>query len=209
MQTGLRERKKNETRARIQRAALELFHEKGYEATTVEEIAARADVGKGTFFNYFPRKDALLEALAVDTIEELLDELGPPEEWRGTAHEQLLHLFLRVGELVGRHPELSKVMMIENLRNFWLREEEEPLEQQFHALMRTVLLRGKSEGEISADAEVEIAVKLLDAAYVTTVVEWLKAGSPEGVFRTELSARFKVIFRGLGASGIAAKGMNQ
>jgi TetR/AcrR family transcriptional regulator, cholesterol catabolism regulator len=61
---GRRERKKLAVERRIREAALELFREKGYEAATVEEIAERADVAKGTFFNYFPRKDTLLEALA-------------------------------------------------------------------------------------------------------------------------------------------------
>lgn len=57
---GRPERKKQEVEQRIREAALALFREKGYEATTVEEIAERADVAKGTFFNYFPRMDGLL-----------------------------------------------------------------------------------------------------------------------------------------------------
>ena len=53
---GRRERKKLETRQRISTAAFALFVERGYEATTVEAIAERADVAKGTVFNYFPQK---------------------------------------------------------------------------------------------------------------------------------------------------------
>lgn len=205
-QIGRRERKKLDVHRRIRRAAAELFHEKGYEATTVEEIAERADVAKGTFFNYFPRKDALLEALAVDMVEELFAELGPAEGWQGTVREQLLNLFLRVGELAARDPELSKVMIIENMRNWWLRTEEEPIEQEFRGLLRAVLTRGKARGEISPEIEVEMAAKLLDAAYVTTMVEWLRAGAPGEVYRDEMTAKFDIIFRGLGATGSAVKG---
>src|SRR5712691_7867627 len=57
---GLRERKKQETAERLYHTALNLFSERGYDATTVEEIAQAADVAKGTFFNYFPTKDAVL-----------------------------------------------------------------------------------------------------------------------------------------------------
>ena len=46
-----RERRKEETRRRLLTAAERLFHAKGFEATTVEEIAAAADIAKGTFFN--------------------------------------------------------------------------------------------------------------------------------------------------------------
>src|SRR5512142_2816722 len=57
-----RERRRTETRERIFRAALKLFAERGVAATTVEDITEAADVGKGTFFNYFPSKEHVLAA---------------------------------------------------------------------------------------------------------------------------------------------------
>src|SRR5262245_45807144 len=79
-----RERKKEETKERIFKAALKLFKAKGFEATTIDDIAERADVGKGTFFNYFPRKEAVLGYVpemwigeAEEKAEALLSETGP------------------------------------------------------------------------------------------------------------------------------------
>src|SRR5262249_39712120 len=71
LETSRRERKKDETRERIARAAMALFAEKGFDATTVDEISVRADVAKGTFFNYFPRKEAVLGTLLDRQFEQL------------------------------------------------------------------------------------------------------------------------------------------
>ncbi len=64
---GLRERKKLKTRAAIQKEAMRLFLEKGYEDTTIEDIAAAVEISPSTFFNYFENKE--------DVVFE--DELDP------------------------------------------------------------------------------------------------------------------------------------
>jgi len=63
-QIGRRERRKAETRRRILEASMRLFEEKGILSTTVEDITEAADIGKGTFFNYFPSKEAVLWTVA-------------------------------------------------------------------------------------------------------------------------------------------------
>src|SRR5262245_35830769 len=52
-----RERKRERTREDLIRAAVKLFEERGYEATTVDDIAAEADYGRATFFRHFPTKE--------------------------------------------------------------------------------------------------------------------------------------------------------
>jgi AcrR family transcriptional regulator len=60
--TGLRERKKQQTRQRLIDVALELFDERGFERVPVSEVARTADVSEATVFNYFPTKEDLIYA---------------------------------------------------------------------------------------------------------------------------------------------------
>src|SRR5215470_4860091 len=68
---GRRQRRSVETRERLFRAALGLFAQKGFAETTVEDITNAADVGKGTFFNYFPSKEHILLAFSDMQIGKL------------------------------------------------------------------------------------------------------------------------------------------
>jgi len=72
----LRQRHTERTRAAIVAAALELFRERGFPATTVDDIAERADVAPRTFFRYFPTKESVLFADAVAQRERTMARLA-------------------------------------------------------------------------------------------------------------------------------------
>jgi AcrR family transcriptional regulator len=72
MTAGLRERKKNQTRELIAETARLLFRQHGFDAVTVDDVAAAADVSKKTVFNYFPTKEALVFHRADDREADLL-----------------------------------------------------------------------------------------------------------------------------------------
>lgn len=87
---GLRARKKAQTRRTIQEQALQLFLAKGYENTTVAEIAAAAGVSHMTFFRHFPTKEAVVETDDYDPMIRQLITERPPEEDTLTALHQAL-----------------------------------------------------------------------------------------------------------------------
>jgi AcrR family transcriptional regulator len=75
-EAGLRERHTARTRAAIVAAAIELFEERGFSNTTIDEIAARADIAPRTFFRYFPTKEAVLFAESADQRRRVLEALA-------------------------------------------------------------------------------------------------------------------------------------
>jgi AcrR family transcriptional regulator len=89
---GLRERKKARTRASLREHALRLFREQGYQATTVEQIAAAAEVSPSTFFRYFPTKEDLvlqddMDGRMIEALERQPGSLGPVAAVRAATRE--------------------------------------------------------------------------------------------------------------------------
>ena len=126
--TGLRERKKQRTRDSLVRAACELFVEKGYEETTVDEIVAAVDVSQRTFFRYFASKEEVaffLQALVSERYVEAVRTRPPggspvevlrstlDETWEsiGEAIEEIvpLSLYMRMWQIIETTPSLLAV----------------------------------------------------------------------------------------------------
>jgi AcrR family transcriptional regulator len=91
-----RERNKQRTRESIVDAAYRLFHEQGFDATTVTEIADAAGIGRRTFFSYFPSK----EAVVFDGVPELLEDLERTLDARDTDESFLVPLGRWLRELI-------------------------------------------------------------------------------------------------------------
>ncbi|MBR0783833.1 TetR/AcrR family transcriptional regulator [Bradyrhizobium iriomotense] len=89
---GLRERKQQQTRERLKRAAMALFLEHGFEATTIDDIAAGADISRRSFFHYFASKEDVVAAWQEDAAAALVTEIlaRPAEESMLTAAENAI-----------------------------------------------------------------------------------------------------------------------
>ena len=86
---GRRERNKIRMKERLYDAALTLFTEQGYDETSIDEIAERADVARGTFFNYFQRKEDLLGTWGEKRRDALTAALTADSPDMGTAAGKL------------------------------------------------------------------------------------------------------------------------
>lgn len=147
-----REKRKERTRRLLLEAADAFFREQGFEATTVEEIAAVADVAKGTFFNYFENKEALLIALITERVEEALNELPATAE---PAPERVRRLLRAVGKALFPYQHLARHMFSHNVGR-----PAHPKRPLLHRLI--VLIReGQQQGDFRPEVDAEIAAQLL------------------------------------------------
>jgi len=169
---GRRERKKEETRRRITLSALELFHEKGFEATTVDEITERADVAKGTFFNYFPRKESVLEALSMEWMERAEEHAA----FHGkTASERIKALFGGVAQAYGQDRPLARMLVRVSMERMVCREPD-ARRTGLYAQVAAAVDEGKASGEFRADVDVDAVFGVVASVFMGTLIWWVGGG---------------------------------
>src|ERR1700681_961727 len=105
---GLRERKKARTRASLREHALRLFREQTYQGTTVEQIAAAAEVSPSTFFRYFPTKEDIvlqddMDTRMIEALERQPAGLGPVTAVRAAAQEVFASYTAADLDLISEH----------------------------------------------------------------------------------------------------------
>ncbi|MFQ6101360.1 MAG: TetR/AcrR family transcriptional regulator [Anaerolineae bacterium] len=162
-----RERKKRETRQRLMKAALRLFHEHGYNDTTVEQIAEVADVAKGTFFNYFKTKEAILPALAEWRLQELEKALLPQQ---GAPASPVARIKVALC-LVAEDPLSDPVVT----RRLFAAKRHRPDIQPVHALTNLLaeqVRQAQAAGEIRADLDPIYLGGVIRALFFQQMMMW-------------------------------------
>ncbi len=115
-----REREKRERRRSILEAARELFNESGFHHATVESVAERAEVSKGTVYLYFVSKEALLAHLLLEGLDSLVGELASAcaQAAALSADQQLRRLALAYFDFFDRDPQYFPFLMAMNRGKF-------------------------------------------------------------------------------------------
>ncbi len=156
-----RERRKQARPGELLDAALALFVEKGFAATRVEEVAARAGVSKGTLFLYFDSKEELLKAVVHENLAGRFVQWNEEfERFPGSSAEMLRACLAAWWERIGSTPAsgITKLMISESqnfpeLATYYQREVIEPGK----ALIKRILQRGVDRGEFRV-ADMDYAI---------------------------------------------------
>ncbi|SNT34380.1 transcriptional regulator, TetR family [Noviherbaspirillum humi] len=171
---SLRERNKAEKAHLIKAAARQLFTQKGYEATTMREVAALADVGFGTISAYATDKAGLLAMLFVEDLEHLPPLFRDVRD-DATVLDQLVDAFMRLYEFWARSPELSRIVLpqMEFYNSNPFTEEIRQRRQQLQADLGDWLGRCQERKRVLPKVDTRQAAATLFAVYTSALREWI------------------------------------
>jgi len=148
---GRRERRSIETREKIYRIALDLFAERGFSGTTVEAIAEGADIGKGTFFNYFENKESILlqygEMQLMKVGMFVAESLNSDESLRSLIHT----LAATITAEQQKSPALSQSLFTAIFSNETIRLKMAENIHRGRELLATFIEKRQQSGEIRSD----------------------------------------------------------
>src|SRR6195256_2967934 len=167
-----RPRRSADIRERLFRAALDLFAQRGFAETTVEDITNAADVGKGTFFNYFPSKDHILLAFAEMQLAKLQAIIENLRSTRGPVPQFLRTLAVRMTEEPGRNPSIVRAMLLANLSSTPVREGMRINQARGHKLLTEFVQIGQERGELRNDLPAGDIAHVFRQTVIGTLLIW-------------------------------------
>jgi AcrR family transcriptional regulator len=175
---GRRQRRAAETRLRLFRCALQLFAERGFPNVTVEDITEAADVGKGTFFNYFESKGHVLGVMAEIQLGKVKEAVTLAESGKQTMHAVLHRLFLRVAEEPGRSPDLARALISSFLASADVRRLIHVNMSEGRKMVAQLVAAGQRRGEIDPRLKQDRVAMQIQQAFLGTLLLWSLEGQP-------------------------------
>ena len=191
--TSRRERRKAMTRRRLIEAADALFREQGFEATTVEAIAAAADVAKGTFFNYFRNKQGVLVAILHARIEEAVQRYPPPT----MPTEQRIYAMLDgVRASLRPYCRMLPHLLVHTMLPRRFKPRSERRKRPLMVAVVRILEEGQASGEVRPDVSVVDGAELIVTHFFRLAFENCLLPNDDAP-KARLEAGMEIIFHGL------------
>ncbi|GJF23718.1 MULTISPECIES: TetR/AcrR family transcriptional regulator [Streptomyces] len=191
---GRRERSKQRVRDAIYSAALSLFAEQGYDRTTIDQITEQADVARGTFFNYFQRKEDLVTAWAEDRAQRL--EACMEETLHSGQDDVTVHLTRCVTALAEfNEAELAYApAMVEA----WVKAGRPLTEEPYTGrIFARIIEEGRRQGQISTDVDPLRVGNLLRDSYLGALYRWSRDPAAAAPLHTELRELLRIVLDGV------------
>jgi AcrR family transcriptional regulator len=200
-----RQRRSSQIRERLFRAALDLFAQHGFADTTVEDITNAADLGKGTFFNYFPSKDHILLAFAEMQLGKLQSIIENLRDTRDPFPQFFRTLAVRMTEEPGRNPSIVRTLLLANLSSTPVREGMRINQARGHKLVSEFVQIGQDRGELRNDLPAGDIAQVFRQMVFGTLLVWSLYGDDS--LATRIRTALDVLWQGLSPrDGLASSG---
>jgi AcrR family transcriptional regulator len=201
-----RQRRSSQIRERLFRAALDLFAQHGFADTTVEDITNAADLGKGTFFNYFPSKDHILLAFAEMQLGKLQSIIENLRDTRDPFPQFFRTLAVRMTEEPGRNPSIVRTLLLANLSSTPVREGMRINQARGHKLVSEFVQIGQDRGELRNDLPAGDIAQVFRQMVFGTLLVWSLYGDDS--LATRIRTALDVLWQGLSPrDGLASSGL--
>src|SRR6266850_1522030 len=194
-----RQRRSADIRERLFRASLDLFAQKGFAETTVEDITESADVGKGTFFNYFPSKDHILLAFGEMQLSKLEAAIEMGRHSGEPMPEFLRSLGVRMTQEPTRNPAIIRALLQAYLSTTPVREAMMDLQKRVHALHSQMIQLGQDRGEIRNDLPAAEIAHVFRQTIFGTLLIWSLYG--DATLHSRIETAFNLLWSGLAPRG--------
>ncbi len=148
MKRGKRADQKAKTRQAILDAAVALFSEKGYEQTSILDLAQRAGIGKSTVYTYFEAKEDIFLAFCDAEIEFSFNALREQVDQGAPVAEQLLKLFMLQFQFVTHNREFGRILVRETAFPKKISDKARETDQRYLDALDEILRRAQGRGEI-------------------------------------------------------------
>jgi len=190
-----RKRQSLERRERLFRAALDLFARKGFAETTVEDITNAADLGKGTFFNYFPSKEHILLAFGEMQLGKLRAAADEARAKNEPTRVFLRSLGARMTQEPIRNPSIIRILLQAFLTNTPVRESMMDLQARVIAVHTEMIRLGQERGEIRDDLPADVLAQVFRQTVFGTLLIWSLYG--DATLLSRIEDAFEVLWTGL------------
>jgi AcrR family transcriptional regulator len=194
---GRRERKAAETRLRLFRCALQLFAERGFPNVTIEHITEAADVGKGTFFNYFKTKEHVLGVMAEIQLGKFHQALDQARAGQSSIQSILRELLQSVAEEPGRSPKLARAFFSSFLASDLIRELIDQRMSEGRRMIAEIVALGQQGGEINSRMKKDNIALFYQQMGLGTLLLWSLRGEPS--LQTAMVQTFENFWRSVAA----------
>lgn len=168
------ERKKEKTREQIVSVAMKLFMEQGFDATTMEQIAQEADIAKGTLYNHFPVKEAILNEFIQKSFRDKNQEMIQRIRQLPDTRSRMAHVLTTLMAGIQQQPIIFERYIVYRIKNMIAMDQTERDKSGIGHVVYEIVALGQENDEIRRDMPLDLMEDLFEFIFIEVAQAFYK-----------------------------------